>query len=285
MLDLSPDVIRDIVNYALREDIGQGDLTTLAVIPPEARIESHIIIREDGVVAGLPVLATAFSGVSPDVTTVPRVAEGSPVQAGDVLAIVSGSARGVLSAERVALNLFQRMCGIATLTARYVAAIAGTKAHILDTRKTTPGLRALEKYAVRVGGGHNHRFGLYDGIMLKDNHLAVLASYGIDMPTAVHQARAAAGPMVSIEVEVETLATAIAAAEAGADLILLDNMPPDEMAAAVKAIAGRSMLEASGGITLETVRAAAESGVDFISIGALTHSARALDIGLDMHVV
>jgi nicotinate-nucleotide pyrophosphorylase (carboxylating) len=285
MLDLSPDVIRDIVDHALREDIGQGDLTTLAVIPPEARIESHVVIREDGVVAGLPVLAAAFSGVNSDVTTVPRVAEGSPVQAGDVLAIISGSARGVLSAERVALNLFQRMCGIATLTARYVAAIAGTRAHILDTRKTTPGLRALEKYAVRVGGGHNHRFGLYDGIMLKDNHLAVLASYGLAMPTAVQQARAAAGPMVSIEVEVESLEAAIAAAEAGADLILLDNMPPDAMAAAVKAVAGRALIEASGGITLETVRAAAESGVDFISIGALTHSARALDIGLDMHVV
>lgn len=282
MLDLSPDVIRDIVRHALREDIGQGDLTTLAVIPAEARIEAHVVIREDGVIAGLPVLAAAFSNVNPDITTVPRMAEGSHVRAGEVLAIVSGNARGILSGERVALNLFQRLCGVATMTSRYVAAVAGTRARILDTRKTTPGLRALEKYAVRAGGGHNHRFGLYDGIMIKDNHLAVLAQRGIEMAAAIQQARASAGPMVRVEVEVESVEAAVAAAEAGADLILLDNMSPPELAAAAEAVAGRALLEASGGITLATIRAVAESGVDFISVGALTHSAPALDIGLDI---
>ncbi|MBO9317816.1 MAG: carboxylating nicotinate-nucleotide diphosphorylase, partial [Chloroflexus sp.] len=192
-----------------------------------------------------------------------------------------GSARSILSGERVALNLLQRLSGIATMTAQYVAAVANTKAKILDTRKTTPGLRALEKYAVRVGGGYNHRFGLYDGVMLKDNHLAILAAQGIDLVSAIKQVRQHLGPIVQIEVEVESVDAAIAAAEAGADLILLDNMPLDQLRLAVQAIAGRAKTEASGGVTLQTVRAIAETGVDYISVGALTHSVRALDIGLD----
>jgi nicotinate-nucleotide pyrophosphorylase (carboxylating) len=182
----------------------------------------------------------------------------------------------------VALNLLQRLSGIATLTARYVAAVDGTGARILDTRKTTPGLRALEKYAVRMGGGVNHRFGLYDGVMLKDNHLAILAAAGLGLAEAVARARGAVGPMVRVEVEVESVAAAGVAAAAGADMIMLDNMPPAELRAAVAAVAGRALTEASGGITLDTLRAVAESGVDYISVGALTHSARGLDIGLDI---
>lgn len=280
--DLPPEIIRDVVTQALREDVGTGDLTTLAVIPPEAQAEGRFVFREAGVVCGLPVLEALFALVDPALTLATCVAEGAQVSAGQAVAILNGPARSLLSSERVALNLLQRLSGIATLTARYVEAIRGTRARILDTRKTTPGLRALEKYAVRVGGGMNHRFGLYDGVMLKDNHLAILAAQGIDLAEAVRRARAAVGPMVRVEVEVERVEQAVMAAEAGADLILLDNMPLDQLRAAVAAVAGRARTEASGGITLQTVRAVAETGVDFISVGALTHSAPALDIGLDV---
>jgi nicotinate-nucleotide pyrophosphorylase (carboxylating) len=193
-----------------------------------------------------------------------------------------GPARGLLTGERVALNLIQRMSGIATTTARYVAAVAGLPVRILDTRKTTPGLRLLEKYAVRMGGGVNHRFGLYDAVMLKDNHLALLAAQGIDLAAAVQQARAAVGPLVKIEVEVETPEQADMAAAAGADVILLDNMAPEMLRSAVEQVRGRALLEASGGITLATIRAVAATGVNYISVGALTHSAGALDIALDV---
>lgn len=281
-MDLSPDIIRDIVERALREDLGQGDLTTLAAIPAEARSEAHFVFREPGVVCGLPVIRAVFAAVDPALTLAAHLAEGARVQRGAKVATVSGPARGILSGERVALNLLQRMSGIATLTARYVEAVRGTKARILDTRKTTPGLRALEKYAVRTGGGTNHRHGLYDGVMLKDNHLAMLAAQGVDLAGAVRRAQAAVGPMVRVEVEVESVEQAAIAAEAGATMLLLDNMPPDQLRAAVDVVAGRALLEASGGITLDSIRAVAESGVDYISVGALTHSARALDIGLDM---
>ncbi len=210
--------------------------------------------------------------------------EGARIERGEAVATVAGPARGLLTGERVALNLVQRMSGVATLAARYVEAVRGTRARILDTRKTTPGLRALEKYAVRVGGATNHRFGLYDGVMLKDNHLAILAAQGLGLAEAVARARGAVGPMVRVEVEVESVEQAAVAASAGADMILLDNMPPEQLRAAVAVIAGRALSEASGGITLETIRAVAESGVDYISVGALTHSARALDIGLDIEV-
>jgi len=281
-LDLPDERIRDVVARALHEDVGTGDLTTLAVIPPDARSEARFVFREAGVVCGLPLLSTVFALVDPALTLRPQAPEGARVAAGQCVATIAGPARGLLSGERVALNLFQRLSGIATLTARYVEAVRGTRARILDTRKTTPGLRALEKYAVRVGGGLNHRFGLYDGVMLKDNHLAILAAQGVDLAEAVRRARAAVGPMVRVEVEVESVEQAAVAAEAGADLILLDNMSPEQLRAAVAAVAGRARTEASGGITLATIRAVAESGVDFISVGALTHSAPALDIGLDI---
>ncbi|MCG8348045.1 MAG: carboxylating nicotinate-nucleotide diphosphorylase [Chloroflexales bacterium] len=283
-MNISSDVIRSIVELALREDCGQGDLTTLAVIPATAQVEVQAVMREAGVAAGLPVFAAVFAAVDPSLVVTPRVAEGATVAAGTTIAQIAGNARSILTGERVALNFIQRMCGIATLTARYVAAVQGTAAHILDTRKTTPGLRVLEKYAVRMGGGRNHRFGLYDGVMLKDNHLAVLAAQGVDLSEAIRRAKAAVGPMVRIEVEVETVEAAQQAAAAGADMILLDNMPPDMMRAAIQLINGQAQCEASGGISLETVRAVAETGVDYISVGALTHSARALDIGLDMRI-
>jgi nicotinate-nucleotide pyrophosphorylase (carboxylating) len=282
-MDLSPAVIREAVTRALAEDVGQGDLTTLALIPADARAEALVVAREPGVVAGLPVLEAVFAATDPTLVVEGHVAEGNSVVAGAALACVTGNARAILTGERVALNLLQRLCGIATMTARYVAAVRGLPVRILDTRKTTPGLRALEKYAVRTAGGVNHRFGLYDAMMLKDNHLALLAADGVGLGEAVARARADAGPMVRIEVEVETVEQARVAAEAGAELILLDNMPPAVLREAVATVAGRARLEASGGITLETVRAVAETGVDYISIGALTHSVRALDIGLDMH--
>ncbi|WP_322489714.1 carboxylating nicotinate-nucleotide diphosphorylase [Chloroflexus sp.] len=280
-MELPLHVIDTIVANALAEDIGSGDLTTLAAIPATAPMTAHVVTREAGVIAGLPVVVAVFRQLDPTVKVLLHTTDGAAVAAGAILATVTGPARSILSGERVALNLLQRLSGIATLTAQYVAAVAGTRAQILDTRKTTPGLRALEKYAVRMGGGRNHRFGLYDGVMLKDNHLAMLTAQGIDLAAAIARVRAQLGPMVRIEIEVERVADAITAAEAGADLILLDNMPLDQLRAAVQAVAGRAQTEASGGVNLQTVRAIAETGVDYISVGALTHSVRALDIGLD----
>jgi nicotinate-nucleotide pyrophosphorylase (carboxylating) len=281
-MQLPQDIILAVVTQALREDVGHGDITTQAAIPADLQATAQVVTREAGVVAGLPVLEAVYATVDSRVRVTRRVDEGAHVEAGALLAEISGPAQALLTGERVALNLLQRLCGIATMTARYVQEVAGLPVKILDTRKTTPGLRALEKYAVRVGGGTNHRFGLFDGVMLKDNHLAMLASQGIGLSEAIRRTRAAVGPMVCIEVEVETVEQAAEAAEAGADMILLDNMPPDQLRAAVAVVAGRSRTEASGGITLATLRAVAESGVDFISTGALTHSARALDIGLDI---
>jgi nicotinate-nucleotide pyrophosphorylase (carboxylating) len=280
-MHLSYQLLREVVGRALAEDIGTGDITTLAIIPAGATAEARLEVRESGVICGLPVWRAVFEALDPALQLTEQAAEGARLERGAVAASVRGRAQSILTGERVALNLVQRMSGIATLTARYVTAVAGTRARILDTRKTTPGLRALEKYAVRVGGGVNHRFALYDGVMLKDNHLALLAAQGVGLAEAVRRARAAVGPMVRVEVEVERVEDAIVAAEAGATMILLDNMPPKQMRAAVAAVGGRAELEASGGVTLDTVRAVAESGVDYISVGALTHSARALDLSLE----
>lgn len=280
-MDLPETVIARIVRRALQEDVGDGDRTTLAVIPPEIQAEAMVVFREDGVVAGLPVFRAVFAHLDPTVTVEAMVADGQTVGAGTIVALVRGRARPILTGERVALNFLQRMSGIATLTAQYVAALGSLPVRLLDTRKTTPGLRVLEKYAVTMGGGVNHRFGLYDAVMLKDNHLALLASLGVGLAEAIRRARSAVGPLVRIEVEVDTVAQACEAAEAGADIILLDNMSPALLREAVQAVDGRALLEASGGVTLETIRAVAETGVSYISVGALTHSARALDIGLD----
>lgn len=277
-LGLDAAYVTRVVGMALAEDVGPGDVTTLSTIPESARCTALLNSRVDGVVAGLPVAIEAFRQLDPELEIEEHTHDGDPVHPGDTLLTIRGRARAVLTAERVALNFVQRMSGTASATARYVAAVKGTKATIIDTRKTTPGLRQLEKYAVRAGGGQNHRFGLFDGVLIKDNHIAASPD---GVGGAILAARRGAPHSLRIEVETETLDQVREAIEAGADAILLDNMTPTELRAAVTLIDGRAVAEASGGITLETVRAVAETGVDLISVGALTHSAPALDLGLD----
>lgn len=272
---LHPDLLAAI-RRALAEDIGPGDVTTNSIIPPEALMRGQIIAKQDGVIAGLDVAQAVYLEVDPQVDFCPQVEEGTRVTRGQVLALVSGRTRSLLTAERTALNFLGRMSGIATLTRAFVDAVAGTKAVILDTRKTAPGLRAADKLAVRRGGGQNHRFGLYDMILIKDNHI----DYAGSITAAVTRARAAA-PGLEIEVEARTLADVREALTLGIKRILLDNMPLEMMAEAVRLNTGQAKLEASGNVTLETVRAIAETGVDFISCGALTHSARVLDVSFD----
>lgn len=274
-MTLHPDLLAAI-RRALAEDIGPGDVTTNSIIPPEARMRGQIIAKQDGVIAGLDVAQAVYLEVDPQVDFRPQVEEGTRVTRGQVLALVSGRTRSLLTAERTALNFLGRMSGIATLTRAFVDAVAGTQAVILDTRKTAPGLRAADKLAVRRGGGQNHRFGLYDMILIKDNHI----DYAGSITAAVTRARAAA-PGLEIEVEARTLANVREALALGIERILLDNMPLEMMAEAVQITAGQAKLEASGNVTLETVRAIAETGVDFISSGALTHSARVLDVSFD----
>jgi nicotinate-nucleotide pyrophosphorylase (carboxylating) len=256
----------------LAEDVGTGDVTSAAVVDAEALSEARIVVKEPGTVCGLDVAAAVFEALGARLE--PLVADGDRVEPGPI-ARVDGPARAVLTGERLALNLLGRLSGIATLTSRFVEAVDGTGVTILDTRKTTPGLRELEKYAVGCGGGTNHRLGLFDGVLIKDNHLRLAHSIG----EAVARAR---GMGLPVEVECDALDQVAEALEAGADRILLDNMRPDELRAAVALVDGRAELEASGGVTLETVRSVAETGVDFISVGALTHSAGALDCSLEV---
>jgi nicotinate-nucleotide pyrophosphorylase (carboxylating) len=278
---LNVEDINGAVQLALREDLGKGDATTLATIPPEAHATAVMSAREPLTVAGLALAEATFVTLSLEVTVQKLAEDGSRVEKGGHLLKVTGPARALLSGERVALNFVQRLSGIATLTARFVEILQGTGAKILDTRKTTPGLRRLEKYAVRCGGGQNHRAGLYDMVLIKDNHLATLRHEpGGALATAVRRARTAY-PTLKVEVEADMLDQVEQALAAGADIILLDNMSLEQMRTAVNQCRGRAQTEASGGIRLETVRAIAETGVDFISVGALTHSARAVDIGLD----
>lgn len=263
---------------ALAEDLGlAGDITTNTTIPADATARASIRTRRPGIVSGVSVAGATFNALDPAIAFDVRRPDGSAVEPGDVIADVAGNARAILTAERVALNFMGRMSGIATLTRRYVEAVAGTSATIVDTRKTTPGLRAFEKYAVRCGGGMNHRVGLFDAVLIKDNH--IVAAGGIEK--AIAAARALSGHMVKIEIEVDTLAQLEAAMNQGVDAVLLDNMPPDTLKKAVAMVAGRALTEASGGISLETARTVAETGVDLISVGALTHSAPVLDLGLD----
>lgn len=273
--------VERLVRAALAEDVGSGDATTLATVPENMQARAAMVAREPLVMAGLALAEAAFTAGSPKVAFDRRFAEGAAVATGQTLARVEGSARALLSAERVALNFVQRLSGIATLTAQYVAAIRGTKAQILDTRKTTPGWRRLEKYAVACGGGRNHRFGLFDLVLIKDNHLAALKS---ETPNAISAAVRRARrcyPQLKVEVEADTLRQVEQAVQAGADIILLDNMTVNQLKAAVRLVSGRAQTEASGGVNLKTVRAIAETGVDFISVGAITHSARSVDIALD----
>jgi nicotinate-nucleotide pyrophosphorylase (carboxylating) len=266
---------------ALAEDLGlAGDVTTAATVPADARASAVVAARRPGVVAGLALAEAAFRALDTEVEFAPRVADGSTVAPGAVLARVEGAARALLTAERVALNFLGRLSGIATLTRRYVDAVAGTRATIVDTRKTTPGLRAFEKYAVRCGGGRNHRSGLFDAILIKDNHIAAAGG----LAPAIERARAYAAHMIKIEVEVDTLVQLEEALRHPIDAVLLDNMSPAQLCEAVGIVAGRVLTEASGGVDLDTVRAIAETGVDLISVGALTHSAPVLDLGLDFEV-
>jgi nicotinate-nucleotide pyrophosphorylase (carboxylating) len=275
---LSPLVVEPAVRAALLEDFGRGgDLTTEATIPPSAVARGVIAAREAGRIAGLDLAIAAFRLMDPAIKLGVRAPDGANVERGDAVAVVDGPARPILTAERVALNYLGRLSGIATATAKLVALVQGTKARIVCTRKTTPGLRVFEKYAVRCGGGRNHRFGLDDGILIKDNH--IVAAGGLK--NAISAARARAGHMVHVEVEVDSLELLDEALKLGANAILLDNMSPDMLREAVKRTAGRAVLEASGNVTAETVAAIAAAGVDLISSGAITHSPKCLDLGLD----
>lgn len=276
---LSPFALDGILENALREDVGTGDITTLSTMSPDRTVTGKYIAKESGVICGLDVVRRVFALLDPSIVLEARIQDGGAVQKGDIVAIVRGNARNVLTGERVGLNLLQHMSGVATQTARAVAAVVGTKAKIVDTRKATPGLRILDKYAVRAGGGGNHRFNLADGILIKDNH--IVAAGGI--ANAVRAARENAPHVLKIEVEVENFAQLDEALSAGADIIMLDNMTIEDMRRAVETVNGRALTEASGNMgdkTPEQLRAVAETGVDFISIGALTHSVRALDISL-----
>ncbi|MFF2277329.1 carboxylating nicotinate-nucleotide diphosphorylase [Agromyces sp. NPDC058126] len=273
-----------VVTMALDEDAPWGDLTSETLIPQSARATAELVAREPGVLSGIEVFAAAFRLVDARIAVEPLAADGEPFAAGQVLARVQGPARGILRAERVGLNLVQRMSGIATLTARYVAAAEGTRARIVDTRKTTPGLRSLERQAVRDGGGRNHRRSLSDAIMAKDNHLAVLTADGTDLAAALRAARERMPHTAHLEVEVDRVDQIDAVLAGGADTIMLDNFTTDELVDGVARIAGRAIVEASGGVSLDTVAAIAATGVDVISVGALTHSVRSLDLGLDVVV-
>jgi nicotinate-nucleotide pyrophosphorylase (carboxylating) len=278
---LSAEEIRHIAALALQEDIGSGDVTSLATVPETAEARAVMRAREVLVVAGLALAEEAFHQLSPKVELQREAQDGVRVAAGAVLLHVKGPARALLSAERVALNFLQRLCGVATLTSQFVDAIRGTRAQILDTRKTTPGWRRFEKYAVTCGGGRNHRMGLYDMVLIKDNHLSALRGEPAGAIAAAIERARKAYPHLKVEIEAETLEQVDAALAAGADLILLDNMNPAQLRQAVQKCKGHAQTEASGGVNLTSVRDIAEAGVDFISVGALTHSARAVDIGLD----
>ena len=279
---LTESVIRDLCQRAIAEDVGSGDASTLAIVPPEQTVTASFVPRKPCIVAGMPVLKILYGELSADVDFQTKVADGQPAQAGEVIAVASGNARAILTGERTALNLLQRLSGIATMTRRYVEALGDSKTVLLDTRKTTPGLRLFEKYAVLMGGGANHRLGLYDRIMLKDNHLALARLTGPDaIRRAVRQCRQKY-PSLEIEVEADNLEDVRLAAEAGVEYILLDNMSNEQMAEAIRLIGGRARTEASGNITLERLPSLRNLGLDFVSSGALTHSATAIDIGLDI---
>ena len=283
---IPPGVIEEAVMRALEEDGAFHDVTTAALIGSGDWGRGVLVAKEEGIIAGLAVAATVMTLADDSISFDELVADGASVRAGDQLAEVEGRMAALLASERVALNFLQRLSGVATLTRAFVDAVDGTRASILDTRKTTPGLRLFERYAVRAGGGRNHRFNLSDGILIKDNHLAALRERGtMAIGEVVRRARAGAPHTLRIEIEVTTAEEAGEAADAGADIILLDNMQPSGVAAAVRAIAGRALIEASGGVTLDNVRAIAEAGVDFISVGGLTHSAPALDISLEIQGV
>lgn len=281
---LTTATLHRVVGAALEEDAPWGDLTSTALLPADATATADLVAREDGVFSGGEVFAAAFLLTDASIDVDLHVGDGDEFAAGDVLASVSGSARSVLTAERVALNFTQRMSGIATLTAAYVAAVDGTEARIADTRKTTPGLRAFERHAVESGGGRNHRHSLSDAVMAKDNHLAVLKRSGLDLATALREALSRLPHTTHVVVEVDSLDQIEAVLDGGADTVLLDNFSMDDLRRGVALIGDRATVEASGGVSLDTVGDIARTGVHVISVGALTHSARALDLGLDLRI-
>jgi len=280
-MPLTPEV-NDLIDRAIQEDLSIGDATTDALVPPDLLATASLFAKAPGVLCGGEVAGAVFHRVDPDLHVEVALADGAAMERGSVILRVSGSAASMLKAERTAVNFLQHLSGIATATTTYVEAVRGLGAQIIDTRKTIPGLRSLEKYAVRCGGGHNHRQNLGDGVLIKDNHIAALKLRKMSLGEIVRQAHQRASHTIKVEVEVTTVAEAEEALEAGAQLLLLDNMSPDEMRKVVEVNKGRALLEASGRINLETVRAVAETGVDLISVGALTHSAQALDISMDV---
>jgi nicotinate-nucleotide pyrophosphorylase (carboxylating) len=273
--------IAAIIDLALTEDLGDGDVTSEILIPPELKSKATISAKEAGIVAGVEIARKVFLRVDSSISFSTLSKDGTAVNPGDKIAELSGRVISILNAERTALNFLQHLSGIASLAAQYTAEMHDLKTYIADTRKTTPGLRRLEKHAVRMGGGRNHRFHLGDGILIKDNHLAALRATGMDLKDIVTKAKKSAPRGLKVEVEVDTVTEAMEAAEAGADIIMLDNMSPREMRQVMKSLKDKVKIEASGGIHLANVRQAALTGVDFISIGALTHSPKALDIGLE----
>ena len=281
---MTESALRRLVEHALEEDLGRGDVTSDLIVPYSVAARAVLRSRNQGVIAGLEVAAMVFAVVDAQLHFANLIADGDAVAAGHELGVVSGAARSLLRAERVALNFLQRLSGIASLTSRYVEAVRGMRARVVDTRKTTPGLRSLEKYAVRAGGGFNHRRDLSDAVMIKDNHLAVIGALGLTLSEAISQARESLPHTLKIEIEVDRLDQIPEALAAGPDIVLLDNMSPADLKRAVALIDGRAMTEASGGVNLGTISEIAATGVDLISVGALTHSAPALDIGLDFEV-
>ncbi len=276
------DLIEEVIERALAEDLAQGDVTTAALISVHQPGVGFLVIKEEGILAGIGLAKQVFQRVDPQLEVEPLLEDGVRVKPGSKAAKVTGSFASILKGERVALNFLQRLSGIASETNRYVETVHGLPVRIMDTRKTTPGLRSLEKYAVRIGGGENHRMDLGTGILIKDNHLAALRGQGLNIKEIVARARQNAAQRLVVEVEVGTVQEALEAVEAGADIVMLDNMDTEDMREAVKSIHGRALVEASGGITLDNVRTVAETGVDLISIGALTHSVKALDISLEL---
>lgn len=283
MLQITRETL-DMIDRALAEDLASQDPTTNTLIPPDQQGQAVIVAKANGVLAGPTVAAAVFARVEPSLETEVMLPDGAVLEPGTPIARIQGPVSGILRGERTALNFMQRMSGIATETARYVRAVEGLSVQIIDTRKTVPGLRYLDKHAVRMGGGHNHRLNLADGILIKDNHIAALRSVGLSLGDIVRTALEKAPHTIKVEVEVETVEEAREAVEAGAHIVLLDNMGLEDMQASVSIASGRALTEASGGITLENVRAVAETGVDLISVGALTHSVTALDISLDLQV-
>jgi nicotinate-nucleotide pyrophosphorylase (carboxylating) len=279
---LPPGYVDKIVEMALIEDVGKGDITSEILIPESMQGKAYLLIKDNGVIAGTKVVERVFQKIDPTLKIEIKMEDGTSVKKNDITMLILGNVFSILKGERTALNIFQRMSGIATTTSKYVAKVKGLKVDIADTRKTTPGLRLLEKYSVAMGGGRNHRMDLGEAVLIKDNHFAALRALGLTYKDVVLKARRSKPPGKKMEVEATTLAEVEAALEVGVDIIMLDNMNLEDMKRAVQLIAGRSEVEASGGINLKTVRSVAETGVDFISVGGLTHSFKALDISLEI---